>query len=77
MGGYNGRHTFDSFSYEKGILEKALRPDVSLRFPPWTKDKVNKLQFIANLGSKIPGRKAMLTIGAGLAIVMAILFYFK
>ena len=35
MGGYHGKHSFDTFSHLKSILHRAARPDVSLRYPPF------------------------------------------
>jgi hypothetical protein len=46
MGGYNGKHSFDAFTHEKGVLVKGLRPDIALRFPPFTQEKVSVFIFI-------------------------------
>lgn len=36
MGRYHGRWSFDTFSHEKGVLHKAARPDVPVRYPPFS-----------------------------------------
>jgi len=78
MGGYNGRHSFESFSHEKGVLVKGLNADLSLRFPPFTKEKIDKLQWIVSVAQKLPGKKGVLRIVGGLAFVVVVsVFYFN
>ncbi len=36
MGAYHGRFSFDTFSHYRGILDKKIRPDIPLRYPPYT-----------------------------------------
>lgn len=43
MGSYHGKRSFDSFSHEKSIVKKALWPDLSLRYQPYTTRKENML----------------------------------
>lgn len=35
MGGYHGKHSFDTFSHTKSILKRFAKPDVPLRYPPY------------------------------------------
>ena len=37
MGRYHGKYSVDTFSYRKGVLWKPARPDLLLRYPPYTK----------------------------------------
>jgi aldehyde dehydrogenase (NAD+) len=40
MGAYRGKRSFDTFSHEKAILAKPLKPEtLSLIFPPFTERK--------------------------------------
>jgi aldehyde dehydrogenase (NAD+) len=39
MGGYHGKHSFDTFSHRKGVLEKPTFVDPPLRYPPYTDGK--------------------------------------
>lgn len=45
MGRYHGKHSFDTFSHEKGILKKSLFFDLPIRYQPYTekKEKILKL----------------------------------
>lgn len=42
MGGYHGKHSFDTFSHEKSILKKGNWLDIKARYAPFT-DKKTKL----------------------------------
>lgn len=44
MGSYHGKRSFDTFTHEKSIVDKALRPDMPLRYPPYTKTKEKLLR---------------------------------
>ena len=35
MGNYHGKYTFDTFTYQKSILERGKYGEISLRFPPY------------------------------------------
>ncbi|HJA93038.1 MAG TPA: aldehyde dehydrogenase [Candidatus Eisenbergiella merdipullorum] len=48
MGSYHGKRSFDTFTHEKSIVEKPLRPDVPLRYPPYTKGKEKLLHRVLN-----------------------------
>ena len=39
MGRYHGKYSFDTFTHEKSVLQKALRPGLSAMNPPFTKEK--------------------------------------
>ncbi len=39
MGSYHGKKSFDTFTHEKSILDRTRRPDMPLRYPPYTKTK--------------------------------------
>lgn len=43
MGNYHGKAGFDTFSYQKAILSRPAKFDISLRYPPY---KEGKLKFI-------------------------------
>lgn len=36
MGRYHGRHSFDTFTYEKGILDEGTWMNMSIQYPPYT-----------------------------------------
>ncbi len=40
MGAYHGKHGFDTFTHEKTVLFSGTRPDVPLRYPPFTDQKL-------------------------------------
>lgn len=35
MGGYHGKHSFDTFTHFKGVMNKVTWPDIPLRYPPY------------------------------------------
>lgn len=39
MGAYHGKSGFDTFSHSKAVLDKPMRPDPSLMYPPYTNIK--------------------------------------
>jgi aldehyde dehydrogenase (NAD+) len=39
MGGYHGKAGFDTFSHSKAVLDKPMRPDPALLYPPYTNTK--------------------------------------
>ena len=39
MGAYHGKHSYDTFSHRKGVLEKPTFIDPSLRYPPYNDGK--------------------------------------
>ncbi len=45
MGGYHGKASFETFSHQKSILNKSLRIDIPLRYPPYK----NKLESIKKI----------------------------
>jgi aldehyde dehydrogenase (NAD+) len=44
MGAYHGRHSFDTFSHAKGVLQKSPRPDPGLTYPPYPRWKERLLR---------------------------------
>ena len=42
MGGYHGKHSFDTFTHEKSIVKKGNWLDIRARYAPFT-DKKTKL----------------------------------
>ena len=44
MGSYHGKRSFDTFTHEKSVVYKALRPDMPLRYLPYTKTKARLLR---------------------------------
>jgi len=48
MGRYHGKHSFDAFSHQKAVLEKALSMEKanSLRYPPYNDSKLGWLKWI-------------------------------
>lgn len=47
MGGYHGKHSFDTFSHTKGIMEKTTLFDVPFRYPPYTNFKNKAIRLIS------------------------------
>jgi aldehyde dehydrogenase (NAD+) len=35
IGGYHGKHSFDTFTHYKGVMNKVTWPDIPLRYPPY------------------------------------------
>lgn len=46
MGNYHGKHSFDAFTREKGILFAKNYLDLPLRYPPYTQKKLNLIKKI-------------------------------
>ena len=46
MGKYHGRESFRVFSNHKGVIKKALWPDIPVRYQPYTPFKKKLLKFI-------------------------------
>ena len=47
IGGYNGKHGFDTFSHKKPVLIRSYFGDVKQKYPPYDKSKVNFIKFAA------------------------------
>jgi aldehyde dehydrogenase (NAD+) len=79
MGGYNGKYSFDAFSHEKGVLIKGERPDIALRFPPFTPEKVGTLRSIVGYVKLIPSSSSLFKFVSGLAMVVAVtsMYYYN
>jgi len=44
MGSYHGRQSFETFTHRKSVLDKGLRPDIRLRYMPFTRAKFSLLR---------------------------------
>jgi len=51
MGSYHGKFSFDSFSHKKPVLYRSFNADTSIRYPPYTPQKLNL--FKAVMGGSI------------------------
>jgi len=47
MGAYHGRHSFETFSHRRAVLRRSFSLDASIRYPPFTKDKLALLRRMA------------------------------
>ena len=43
IGRYHGKYSFDTFSHEKTVMQRAFFPEIEPRYPPWNDFK---LKFI-------------------------------
>jgi len=71
MGAYNGHCTFKTFSHERSVLQRTTWPDVSLRYPPYTADKIWWFTKLNSL--KAPNMKfiVLFVLAPALAAVVA------
>jgi aldehyde dehydrogenase (NAD+) len=46
MGAYHGEASFRTFSHMKGILKKSNHMDLSLRYPPYTRKKIDFIKKV-------------------------------
>ena len=44
MGRYHGKYSFDTFTHEKAVVLKGFRLDVQMRYPPYSKKKLNLIK---------------------------------
>ncbi len=44
MGGYHGRHTFETFSHRKAVMTRGVRFDPKLMYPPYSERKTRMLK---------------------------------
>lgn len=49
MGAYHGKHSFDCFSHKRAILKRSFWFDLSLRYPPFSRKKVDQFKKILKL----------------------------
>lgn len=78
MGAYNGRHTFDTFSHEKPVLDKPTWSDPSIRYPPYTPFKIKAFTGLMKL--ELPSFKmsdTAKTVITGLSLGAAAYMYYK
>jgi len=66
MGSYNGKYSFDEFCHLKGVLYRDLNFDMSVRYPPFTQQKLTNLKRLLALGNMLPLLKK---VGMGLVVV--------
>jgi aldehyde dehydrogenase (NAD+) len=71
IGGYNGKFSFDTFSHQRGVVKKALWLDPEASYPPWTPDKLNSFNMVAD-GIKIPKG---LIYASGAAVAATTLYF--
>ncbi len=50
MGAYHGKHTFETFTHSKAVIQRANWPEIPLRFPPYkiNLQKMKKIFKLAN-----------------------------
>ena len=44
VGQYHGRHSFDTFTHEKAVVVRNGRTDIAWRYPPFTREKLQKIR---------------------------------
>ncbi len=44
MGRYHGRYSFETFTHEKAVVLKGNWPDIQMRYPPYSKKKLNLIK---------------------------------
>lgn len=44
MGRYHGKYSFDTFTHEKAVVMKGNWPDIQMRYPPFSKKKLNLIK---------------------------------
>ena len=47
MGAYHGRHSFEVFSHKRAVLRRSFALDASIRYPPFTQNKLALLRRMA------------------------------
>lgn len=55
MGAYNSKATFETFSHYKSVLDRSTMFDSSLRYPPYTRNKMRLV--LASMRIKLPSTK--------------------
>jgi len=73
FGAQNGKATFDAFSHEKSVLSRTTSIDPSIRYPPFTDNKIWWFRTLASL--KLPSQRTLLLLVL-LPILVAIGAYF-
>ena len=44
MGQYHGKYSFDTFTHVKAVVVKSNRPDIQMRYPPFTHEKLSLIK---------------------------------
>jgi len=45
MGRYHGKASFDTFTHEKAVVARGNWPDIKMRYPPFSKKKLNRIRM--------------------------------
>eukprot|EP00808_Paulinella_micropora_P027274 g8170.t1 len=67
MGSMHGKHSFDTFSHHKAILQRYTWMDPSIRYPPYSEKLLNVMGGIVKGDPLVPLKKLAFTAGAGAA----------
>jgi len=46
MGAYHGKHTFLTFSHQRGVLNKTTWLDMNVRYPPFDSSKISVMKHL-------------------------------
>jgi len=46
MGAYHGKHTFMTFSHQRGVLNKTTMFDMNVRYPPFNPSKISMMKHL-------------------------------
>jgi len=60
MGAYNGKHTFETFSHHKSVLTRQTWGDPSIRYPPFTENKIWWIRQLTTI--KLPAPRVLLLL---------------
>lgn len=66
-GNYYGRYSFNTFTHEKGIFQRTMLPDPSIKYPPYTSTSVNMIAMLLNL--KLPKLSTVLGFAVGIGAI--------
>lgn len=84
MGSYHGKHGFETFSHKKGTLIKKIdkfgEVPLSVRYPPYSEQKLSMINALLKVRPNIPGRKYfshILVFGLGVLVTLAHNYYCK
>lgn len=68
-GNYYGRYSFNTFTHEKGIFQRTMLPDPSIKYPPYTSTSVSLVTMLLNL--KLPKLSTVLGVVVGVGAIAA------
>jgi len=75
MGAYNGKRTFDEFTHHKPMLVRSQNKDFAIRFPPYTKSKLDLLTKIDSF-TRFLGKNRSMIIFSFVALLSALCYKF-